>query len=274
MKLSKIILPLISLFFLVSSGKEYIGEKIIVKSQDIEIKNVNIDINQNEEEKKDFTKYIGYGYDVTSGKSISEVDALMLNNPILNTSTDLVKNNTSVFDGSKTVYESNSSTSVSEIAESYGRLLSGGIDGKVAAVSLDLGVRFNMDKTNGWTKTQTEEYSYFSIYAKNRPVVLQLELDEIRSSLSDNFKSELYSMNSGDKTAARNLFKKYGTHLLTGYTLGGIFEMTNYYATNSSNYNRQNTTSFAGQVQAGISAASVGGDFSFTESFAMNDNNS
>jgi len=172
MKLSKIILPLISLFFLVSSGKEYIGEKIIVKSQDIEIKNVNIDINQNEEEKKDFTKYIGYGYDVTSGKSISEVDALMLNNPILNTSTDLVKNNTSVFDGSKTVYESNSSTSVSEIAESYGRLLSGGIDGKVAAVSLDLGVRFNMDKTNGWTKTQTEEYSYFSIYAKNRPVVL------------------------------------------------------------------------------------------------------
>ena len=215
-------------------------------------------------------QFIGYGYNVAGGKSICETDALFLNNPILNINSKDVLENTKVFNASQTIYMSDTATSASQIAGSYGTQLSGGINANVSIVNVNVGAKFNT--STSWTKTQKEEYSYFSIFAKNKPVILQMDITDIRNNLSNKFYSDLISVK--DDSSAAKLFEKYGTHLLTGYTLGGIFEMTNYYATNSSSYVKQNNTSFSAQVGVAISSYGASTDFSFSQSYGMNDNNS
>lgn len=217
------------------------------------------------------TQYIGYGYNVASGKAISEIDSLNLNSPILDVNNASTFNKVKIFTGAKTSYTSNSSKKVSDISESYGSRLSGGIDGQIKCISLDVGAKFNLNKS--WSKnlTQSEEYSYYSIYVNNRTVVIQNSLNELRSMLDSNFKEDLYYVKN--EIDAQNLFSKYGTHLLTGYTLGGIFEMTNYYAAKSSSYIRETSTSFDAQVNLGLSAVSANADFSFSNNFGTKDNN-
>ena len=217
------------------------------------------------------TQYIGYGYNVASGKAISEIDSLNLNSPILDVNNSSTFDKVKIFTGAKTSYTSNSSKKVSDISESYGSKLSGGISGQIKCISLDVGAKFNLNKS--WSKnlTQSEEYSYYSIYVNNRTVVIQNSLNELRSMLDSNFKEDLYYVKN--EIDAQNLFSKYGTHLLTGYTLGGIFEMTNYYAAKSSSYIRETSTSFDAQVNLGLSAVSANADFSFSNNFGTKDNN-
>lgn len=214
-------------------------------------------------------EYIGYGYNVTKGKAISEPDALNLTAPILDLTNDTLRNNIRTFESSQTTYESNSSTSARNIAEQYGKLLSGGVDGKIAIVSLGINGKFNT--VNSFQEIQKEEYSYYSIYVKNNTIVLQLDEDVIRTLLNSSFQNALYNVNS--IASAKNLYEKYGTHLLRGYIEGGIFEMTNYFASDEYNYVKENSVSFAGQVSAGMSANNVGADFSFNQTYASKDNN-
>ena len=97
--------------------------------------------------------------------------------------------------------------------------------------------------------------------------------EELRQNLSYNFKNDLLKIKTTDD--AKNIFDKYGTHLLTGYTLGGIFSMTNYFATCSDTYVRENSTSFNAQVNAGMSSiGNVNSGFSFSDSYSSKDNNS
>lgn len=220
------------------------------------------------------TQYVGYGYNIAGGKAIYENDALMLNNPILDTESEIIQKNIKVFDGSKTEYQNNSFTRRSELAENYGKMLSGGlsVNAKVAAVNLDVDAKFSNSTAENWSNIATEEFSYYTIFAGNRPVVLQMDPSSLHEHLSDRFENDLY--NVANENDAINLFNKYGTHLLTGYTLGGIFEMTNYYATNSSEYVKENETSFEAQVGMALgSYAGGGGDFSFTNNFGYKDNN-
>lgn len=224
----------------------------------------------------DPTQFIGYGYNVTAGKPISDTDALYLNSPILDVDNEQLKSRIRIFNTSQTIYVSGSSKKASEISESYGQIMSGGINAgfnsKISKVNVNLGVNFNMNKNTSWTVTQEEEFSYYTILSKNKPVVLQVDEEELSNYLSDDFEREIKNVKT--EADANKLFSKYGTHLLTGYTLGGIFELTNYYATRSSNYVRQNETSFNAQVNAGFSAISMGVDFSFASNYAGKDNNS
>ena len=220
------------------------------------------------------TQYVGYGYNMAGGKAIYENDALMLNNPILDTESEIIRKNIKVFDGSKTEYLNNSFTRRSELAENYGQIISGGlsVQAQVSAVNLNIGAKFSNSTAENWGSIASEEFSYYTIFAGNRPVVLQMDPSALSEHLSERFENDLYSVNS--PTDALNLFKKYGTHLLTGYTLGGIFEMTNYYATNSSEYVKENETSFEAQVGMALgSFAGGGGDFSFTNNYGYKDNN-
>lgn len=259
---------------------------LIVTTTDLNIKANSGFINDENEAKQ----YIGYGYNITKGKAICDPDALNLNSPILDISNQDLQNAVKVFNSSKTTYVSNTSSSVSEIAEEYGQVMSGnlslnigaggdsgGLIGKIGSVNCNIDASFNTNKNSSWTATHSEEYSYYSIIATNKPVILQMDNSDLKSYLSEQFKKDLANVHN--EASAKLLYEKYGTHLLTGYTLGGIFEMTNYYATDSSSYVRQSEMSFSAQVNAGISYmqsvnADVNAGFSFTENYGLMDNNS
>ena len=216
------------------------------------------------------TQYLGYGYDITSGKAISDPDALMLARPILDVDNPELVKYEKAFSASQTTYLNYSSKSAHEMAREYGMTLGGGISGRIQMVTVSINTQFNTNTS--FSKKYSEEYSYYSIYAKNRTVLFQTDSETLSGYLHKDFiKGALAIATPKD---ANNFFDTYGTHLVTGYNLGGIFEMTNYYATSSSSYVRQNSASFSTQVQAAFGAYAVGTDFSFSANYGALDNNS
>ena len=215
------------------------------------------------------SQYLGYGYDVTSGKAISDPNALNLANPILDVNNPNLIAYEKAFSASQTTYLSYSSKSSQEMAEQYGMTLGGGVSGKIQVVTVSIDTKFNTQSS--FSKKAEEEYSYFSIYAKNRTIVIQAGIDELVNFLSPNYLKD--ARNIVSENDANNFLNKYGTHLVTGYNLGGIFEMTNYYATSSSSYIRQNDISFSSQVNVALSNYGAGVNFSFSENYGSLDNN-
>lgn len=221
------------------------------------------------------TQYIGYGYNVAGGRRLAENDSLQLNNPILDINNKELMSKVKIFNSSKTVYENYTTSKVSEVAEKYGQVISGGANAgaTIYCVNVNVNSTFNTTKNSSWTTTQHEEYSYYTIFVKNKPVVLQMDAFEIKNYLNPTFEKEIKSIKSSSE--ALNALNKYGTHLPTGYTLGGMFELTNYYATNSSSYVKEGSSTFANQVSTTIGCyASAGVDFSFNEAYGSKDNNS
>lgn len=233
-----------------------------------------------------YNQYIGYGYDVTSGPLYDTANVLHLNNPILNVESSALKNKIKQFTPSRVTYTSGTYNSKSEVAEHLGKEISGGAGASAAAsigpavsANVDISASFNTANTESWKSVQQETFSYHNIYAQNRTVTLQIDPDEdgFTDYLSPTFLKDAKKITSSQ--AAESFLSKYGTHLMMGYTLGGVFEMTNYYATNSSSYTKENTTSFDTQVSAGLSVASgkvstgASTSFSFTQTYGLSDNN-
>lgn len=233
-----------------------------------------------------YNQYIGYGYDVTSGPLYDTANVLHLNNPILNVDSVALKNKIKHFTPSRVTYTSGSYNSKSEVAEHLGKEISGAAGasananiGPIVTTNVDISASFNTANTESWKSVQQETFSYHNIYAQNRTVTLQLDPDDDSFSnyLDPTFLKDAKKITSPQ--GADSFLAKYGTHLMMGYTLGGVFEMTNYYATNSSSYVKENTTSFDTQVSAGLSVAggkggaSTSGSFSFTQTYGLSDNN-
>lgn len=168
------------------------------------------------------SQYIGYGYDITKGKAISETDSLNLNYPILDINSENVAKKTKVFSSSQTIYYSDTSSYASQISKKMASNISAnlGVSANIYSFSMELSSKFDLSKSESWDKVASESYSYYSIYVRNKPVILQMSDEELRQNLSYNFKNDLQKVKSNED--AKNIFEKYGTHLLTGYTLGGI----------------------------------------------------
>lgn len=233
-----------------------------------------------------YNQYIGYGYDVTSGPLYDTANVLHLSNPILNVDSIALKNKIKHFTPSRVTYTSGSYNSKSEVAEHLGKEISGAAGasananiGPIVTTNVDISASFNTANTESWKSVQQETFSYHNIYAQNRTVTLQLDPDDdsFSSYLDPTFLKDAKKITSPQ--GADIFLAKYGTHLMMGYTLGGVFEMTNYYATNSSSYVKENTTSFDTQVSAGLSVAggkggaNTSGSFSFTQTYGLSDNN-
>ncbi|MCI5631951.1 MAG: MACPF domain-containing protein [Bacilli bacterium] len=222
-------------------------------------------------------QYIGYGYDVTSGPIYNTTSVLKINNPILDLKNTELLSHVTTLNSSSAKYVSDSSTSKRAIANSLGKTMTGGLDvgARIASVNVDIGAAFNTSATNSWGSVQQEEFSYHNIVATNKTVAIQnINDDQFYDYLSPSFKSDALGINSLSK--ANQFILKYGTHLLTSYTLGGVFEMTNYFASNSSEYIKEQTTSFDSQIDAGMSFmnANIQGTFSFSNTYGQVDNNS
>lgn len=246
-----------------------------------EVKNANTT-----DDSDKYNQYIGYGYDVTSGPLYDTANVLHLNNPILNVESTALKNKIKQFTPSRVTYTSGTYNSKSEVAENLGKEISGGAGASAAAsigpavsANVDISASFNTANTESWKSVQQETFSYHNIYAQNRTVTLQIDPDEdgFTSYLNPTFLKDAKKITNSQ--AAESFLSKYGTHLMMGYTLGGVFEMTNYYAANSSSYTKENTTSFDTQVSAGLSVASgkvstgTSASFSFTQTYGLSDNN-
>ena len=278
MKKYKIIFGFSYTFLLFGSTMKPISQSSLVTK---EVKGANAT-----DDSDKYNQYIGYGYDVTSGPLYDTANVLHLNNPILNVESSTLKNKIRQFTPSRVTYTSGTYNSKSEVAEHLGKEISGGAGASTAAsigpavsANVDISASFNTANTESWKSVQQETFSYHNIYAQNRTVTLQIDPDEdsFTDYLNPTFLKDAKKITNSQ--AAESFLSKYGTHLMMGYTLGGVFEMTNYYASNSSSYTKENTTSFDTQVSAGLSVASgkvstgTSASFSFTQTYGLSDNN-
>ncbi len=212
-------------------------------------------------------QYIGYGFDVTSG-------ALKKSNlqdikPILNLNSDIydyvfVKDVNENESGNIVAY------SAQEIAEQVGSAYSAGINGRIKVVTLDIGTSFDKSKQVSTAVQERYELYYYSVIRKT--MVIQLDASQLRNYLSPDFQSELYAVKNVEQAEA--LLTKYGTHLITGYNLGGRMEATNYQCKSSVKTAWASNTSLSEQIGASVSAASAGQSFSMTQQYAQGYNSS
>jgi hypothetical protein len=222
-----------------------------------------------------YGQYIGYGYDVTAGVPLYKTaNAMKMRSPILDLTNPTVTNAIKVIDPTGAQYISGTSSSVREIAEQYGYAISGGASFgakiKVLSVSADISTSFNKNTT--LSKIMKESYSYHSILARKNSVFLQIDDSKLSSYLSADFLTDIEGVAS--EAGAKAVLQKYGTHLLTGYQLGGILELTNYFASNTATYSRQVTDSFDTQISTGINLSYGKIQGSFSDSYSSKDNNS
>lgn len=211
---------------------------------------------------KDAEEILGYGYDITSGAL--EKSNLRYEKSILDLSSDvfdyvLVRNASEQNSTSKIAY------SAQEIAEETGRAYSASIGGKVSAVGLDIGASF--DRSQKVSTAVAERYELYYTNIIRKQIYLQMNLSELRNHLSEDFKSELYAIKN--EKQAIQLLNKYGTHLITGYNLGGRMEVTNYQTKSSFQKSWAYDVSLSQQLSVAAASASANESFSLTQHYTQ-----
>ena len=199
----------------------------------------------NEEEYKEL---LLYGYDVTGGKNLSDINALKKQNPIIDINSGYL-DNVKVFSANTSGQESFSGagSSYREVANEFAISQAAGIFGQIYMVDADLEESF--DFARRITDVYSERYEVYSMLIYKKEIVLQsVKPGEIKNYLSKNFKEDLYKVNS--KSDAKELFDMYGTHLNTGYILGGRMDIYNYMCTSE----RGNTFEQSGSLSSKVSA--------------------
>jgi len=217
------------------------------------------------------SQYLGYGYDVTAGKPIIKTtDALKLQNPILDVDNPGLVQYTKMKTGSYTYYENYESSSVRETANEYGLSMSAGVNARIKMVDVDVKNVFDLGFQT--SKRYEERFAYYTAFVRNRLVYYEgVGRETLSNYLHPSFLSSSRAISSIED--ANNFLDKYGTHLVTGYHLGGVFEMTNYFATISSTYKRKVDTSFSQQVGVAMANYSIGVDTSLSAKYGSMDNN-
>ncbi len=220
-----------------------------------------------EEASQSYVDSLRYGYNVTAGKSIYEIDAFQDAAPILKPfSEGLYKYvnkrevNTKSDAGN---YEANNALS---IAKQYSRTLSGGIEANVRVVQADLNATF--DLSNRFAKTYDEYYAvYYQEITRNTYVIM--ESVDLRDYLTDEFKSDMAKIKT--ETDASNFIQRYGTHLFTGLKWGGMLQVSNYQQTQSRTERISTDIALSAKIGNTIAA---NGSFSFAENVEAQENSS
>ena len=219
------------------------------------------------EQYKNDTK-VGYGYSITCEKPIYDPDAIMVTHPILKQDSPVLKNSLYYDNASSQKAYSKKTNRQSEFAEEYGLNVSAGINSQVYCVNAGIDSLF--DKNTSLGTLQRESYEIYSMTIRRGRVICQLGLDALRNCLDPQFERDLTSVATVND--AHRLFNNYGTHMIRGYSLGGVMEISNYYATNSASYTQQNTLSLQSQLTAAVGAANIGSNFSFEQVYGSKEN--
>lgn len=210
---------------------------------------------------------IGYGYNVTGGKSLSK-SSLLYRNPILDVNNTELMSRVVVSNYLENKSENLVAESAQEIASMMNSSYSAGINGKIGIVNIDVGAAF--DKGQAMTNAVKERYEVYYQSIARRQIVLQMSISEMRDYLSPTFLRDAASIKDVEDAVA--FMTIYGTHLFTGYTLGGRLEVTNYKVTSSASVDLNQTVDLKAQVGAAAAAASGGLTFSITEQYGSYEN--
>ncbi len=217
-----------------------------------------------------FEKYIGYGYNPAEGVPLVDTaNALHFSNPILDVNNSEMWANVNVksdIDSTRQDSTNFTSSSAVETAEQIGNSISGGITGKVKMVTVNLDTKFEVNRS-AITKVQ-EVFSYYSMLIRRRTVALQSSEIQLRKYLSAAFLADAKNIDSD--LAANNFISKYGSHLLGGYTLGGLLETTNYFASSSSTVARSSSFDLKSEISAALKTVDAGASFAFSNTYGSN----
>ncbi len=129
--------------------------------------------------------------------------------------------------------------------------------------TIDSGLHNQFNTSSNLKNIIDTKYELYTIEIHDHFYISDFDIVDIKNCLDSDFKRDLYAVDSFSKAEA--LFKKYGTHLLTGATYGGRINIANYMATNSSQTNLNENQSLETKIQNSIRSASIGYEYDFEE---------
>lgn len=169
--------------------------------------------------------YIGYGIDIINSSAVTSND-VKVTYPIFDND-KLVNENLLKSNGNYSLFETIESDTMRGFTENMSNSSSNtagvniAAEGKVFGITAKASASFSNGLTTKFTKTSNSvESQYFlEVIADNQSYWLALQSTETRYKeiLSEEFKSDLYNAS----VTPEELFKKYGTHLLTSVVMGG-----------------------------------------------------
>lgn len=120
-------------------------------------------------------------------------------------------------------------TSAYEFSQKYSEKFSASLDTSVEVygVTTDISGKFDTATNTESYKQKEESYEYYYWYTQKYIVNVDWESEDLKDSLSSQFKRDLNKVNS--IVTAKNLLRNYGTHIFDTYILGGKMELTKYF---------------------------------------------
>lgn len=227
---------------------------------------VSAELNDNEIN-SEFINNFRYGYDVTAGRSLSD-GGLIKTAPILKPISDDLYQYITKTNSSKTEAKNFISSNAVSAARQSSSLLNAGITAKISFVNLDVDAAFNT--SSSFSSVYEERYEIY--YEKITRFNYQIEDSvNLKYYVTDEFERDLYAIS--DENEAKIMLQKYGTHYFTGYEFGGLMQITNYQASDSSSIDLSQSLDLSAKISA--SAATLGGgvNFNFSEQYTQQENN-
>ena len=246
------LLPLVFTNASVVFAAEQSEEQDIINNNDSSLKDEVVDTLTPSNED---LRFFGYGYNVAKGVSVLDSENVFTYNPILNMNNSNLINKIMAdmlkIDINNSRSEYIMTSSAYEMAEKKSNYLSAAIGANVKVNMINAGLNASFNTQTEFEKNQIvqEKYETFYKVQKRKIVKTTLTAKELTSYLDNRFVTALSSVNSANAIAFLN---KYGTHMPTGYTLGGVLEFTSYYASIDENYQSSALTSLDAAVEAGI----------------------
>ena len=207
-----------------------------------------------------------YGYNVTSGKALSDFSK---GKAILR---DIYESGLYQYidktddTGRKMEAKNYIADSAREVASLSGSTLNGGIETKIKIVSMDISTHFK--HTTSLKNIYQERYEIYEQIIYRKSYIIQK--DDLRNYLEGDFIDALNNIENVDD--ALKLFDIYGTHIFTGFQYGGLMMITNYQASNSSSNNLNSDSGLETKIGTAIGNMKAGTNFSFALAYTNTEN--
>ncbi len=155
-------------------------------------------------------------------------------------------------------YASNiTSSSAYEFSSKYASTFSSELDNslRVYMVTTDVASKFKTSSASESYKQKIESYEYYYWLTQKYVVNIDWGAENINSALSNSFKRELSAINN--VISAKQLLKKYGTHVYNTYILGGKLEITKYFVQDAAYELSETEQSMAASLNVIVETAKV-----------------
>lgn len=211
--------------------------------------------------KEELGKVLCFGYDVTAGKSLHEMDAVGRKYPILDISGENTDKIVIRDAGSNQKVESIAGRSFVELSEKYASSIGLRALGRVSLLDTGLDELFDFSaKTDAAT---VEKLEVTSLLMTRYQVSLTSSVNELRTLLSKSFSEDLNAVSNEED--AKKLFEKYGTHLITGFSFGGQMNLSRYRVSEEKNEDFSENENWETVVTDAIRRVSLGMETAFTK---------